>query len=103
MKVTYFLAFLAIFSSCSEVESAKKEQAKSPSMEEMIGQMIMFGFRGFEINEVSDTVKQHIESGNVGGIILFDYDVVGKEARRNIESPKQLKKLISDIFMQIKT
>ncbi|GLR17409.1 glycosyl hydrolase [Portibacter lacus] len=63
----------------------------------MIGQMIMIGFRGMNIDEVSESVKTSIKDEKVGGIILFDYDVVKKEAKRNISSPGQLKTLIADI------
>ncbi len=66
--------------------------AKTPSLEEMIGQMIMVGAGG---SEPSDKwIKQlgsDIQKGKVGGVILFG---------SNIESPKKLKKLttfLSDI------
>ncbi len=59
--------------------------AKSPSLEEMIGQMIMVGVGGSKPND--KWVKQlgfDIKKGRVGGVILFG---------KNIENPKKLKKL----------
>jgi len=83
-------------SSCSESPTPNsKLVTEEPSLEDMIGQMIMIGFRGFDLAEVSDTVIQHIKNEHVGGIILFDYDVVKKEAKRNIKSPEQVSALIT--------
>jgi beta-N-acetylhexosaminidase len=60
---------------------------KTPSLETMIGQMIMVGIGG---DKPSDKwVKQlafDIQKGRVGGVILF---------ANNIENPKKLKKLTS--------
>ena len=63
----------------------------------MIGQMIMIGFRGFDIADLSNTITEQITQGHVGGIVLFDYDVVNKEAVRNIKSPTQVQKLNYDL------
>ncbi len=67
-----------------------------PTLEEMIGQMIMIGFRGLEVNSSSDIVKD-INKYHIGGIILFDYDVPSKSSPRNIVDPIQTKKLIHDL------
>ncbi len=61
--------------------------AKAPSLEEMVGQMLMVGVGG---SKPSDKWVKHlgtdIKEGRVGGVILFG---------NNIESPKKLKKLTS--------
>ncbi|MHB1376565.1 MAG: beta-N-acetylhexosaminidase [Candidatus Humimicrobiaceae bacterium] len=62
----------------------------------MIGEMIILGFRGTEIDNSSKIVKD-INNYNIGGVILFDYDIPSKSSPRNIISPKQTKKLIEDI------
>ncbi len=80
-----------IFSSCN-VETLKE----APTIDEMIGQMIIIGFRGTEVDSNSKIIKD-INKYNIGGIILFDYDVPSKSFPRNIISPKQTKKLIKDI------
>jgi len=66
------------------------------SLDEMIGQMIMVGFRGTEVHADS-VIAQEIRDGKVAGVILFSRDVLLKSKVRNIVSPDQLKKLISDL------
>lgn len=65
-------------------------------LKDKIGQMIMIGFRGAEAPEESDIYKT-IKDVKVGGVVLFDYDVPSNSYPRNISSPQQVKKLISDI------
>ncbi len=94
--LSILIFFLVI--SCKDQDKRLNIESKDVvSLEEMIGQMIMIGFRGFTIEEVSPKIKKQIESGRTGGIILFDYDVVKKEAVRNIKSPEQVKQLVSDL------
>ncbi len=62
-----------------------------------IGQMLIVGFRGTEVNDESSIIKA-INELNLGGVILFDYDVPSRGMEeRNIINPNQVKKLISDI------
>lgn len=65
-------------------------------LENRVGQMLMVGFRGTTING-SSTIAKEIKSLNLGGIILFDYDLPSKSSVRNIISPTQTKKLISQL------
>lgn len=60
------------------------------TVEEKLGQTLIVGFYGTEIN---DSIRLYINKYKVGGFILF---------RRNIESIKQVKKLISDIKLENK-
>ena len=69
----------------------------TPSLETMIGQMIMVGVKGMKEEDISPAFLKQIDQGYIGGIVLFDYDVTTKKAYRNIESPAQVKKLISDL------
>lgn len=66
------------------------------SLRDKIGQMLLIGFKGKKINDKSFIVKI-IEDNNIGGVILFDYDSYSKTYDRNIESPKQVKKLNKDL------
>ncbi|MBN2676165.1 MAG: glycoside hydrolase family 3 protein [Alphaproteobacteria bacterium] len=59
-----------------------------------IGQMVLVGFRG---KTVPHYLKDDLKSGRIGGLILFDYDVVKGEFDRNIESPEQVKLLVSEV------
>ena len=73
-----------------------KEEVQAPTIDEKIGEMLILGFRGLEVND-SSKIIQDINKYNIGGIIVFDYDVPSKTWSRNIESPEQTKKLVSDI------
>lgn len=66
------------------------------SLEAKIGQMIMVGFRGAEISAESK-IAQDIKDFNLGGVILFDYDIPSKNPVRNIINFGQTKKLIGDL------
>lgn len=61
-----------------------------------IGQMIMVGFRGLSADELSPVVRD-IKERNIGGVILFDYDVPLRSPVRNIKSPGQLRSLIKTL------
>lgn len=61
--------------------------AKTPSLEEMVGQMIMVGVGGSKPSDKwVKQIETDIKKGRVGGVILF---------ANNIENPTQLKKLTS--------
>jgi len=61
-----------------------------------IGQMIIIGFRGVEINQNSKIVKI-IRDLNIGGVALFDYDIPSHSFPRNILNPRQTKELIKNL------
>ncbi len=62
------------------------------SLDVKIGQLLMVGFRGISVSDASPII-QDIRAGRVGGVILFDYDVLQKQSGRNIQSPHQVKTL----------
>lgn len=103
------LLFSFIFSSCKEKTAAEPAQAESSAeetsatqiqsnliLDQMIGEMIILGFRGTEVSD-SSKIVQDINEYNIGGVILFDYDVPSKSFPRNILDPEQTKKLIEDL------
>jgi beta-N-acetylhexosaminidase len=63
------------------------------SLEIKIGQMLMIGFRGLEVNDDHLIVRDIRERG-LGGVVLFDYDVPGQSLVRNVESPAQVQALV---------
>ena len=65
-------------------------------IQQKIGQMLMIGFRGLEVDQESSIVRD-IENGLVGGVVIFDYDMALDSPVRNVESPEQLQKLIADL------
>lgn len=76
--------------------SVEQSKLTDAELKDKIGQMIMVGFRGTEAKEDSDIFKI-IKDVKIGGVMLFDFDVPSKSSSKNIESPKQVKELISDI------
>ncbi len=100
MKSYLIFSFLICLMACSNEPQPVTVAVASTSndeqhLKEQIGQMILAGFRGFSIDEVNPAFIKQIEQGYIGGIILFDYDVVKKKAERNIKSPEQVKNLIT--------
>ena len=93
---TLLIISLLTFLSCQESQK-KATTTTEPSLSTMIGQMIMVGTRGMTIEEVSPAFQAQIKEGKIGGIVLFDYDVVKKEYHRNIQSPTQVKSLIAGL------
>ncbi|MCG8346088.1 MAG: glycoside hydrolase family 3 protein [Chlorobiales bacterium] len=61
-----------------------------------IGQMVMIGFRGTSLEETSG-LTEDITRLNLGGVVLFDYDVPSGSPGRNITSPDQLRQLTSEL------
>lgn len=66
--------------------------AKDVSLRDKIGQMIIVGFDGKKV-DLQSPVVQSIDKENIGGVILFDYNVQTEKFDKNIESPVQLTKL----------
>ena len=73
-----------------------KTYNQAPTLSEKIGQMLMIGCRGLSVDDNSPVVCD-IKAGRVGGIILFDRDVTLNSDIRNIQSPQQVKDLISSL------
>ncbi len=65
-------------------------------LKEKIGQMIMVGFRGLTLSD-NQALQKQIKEGRIGGVILFDYDLLNKKYQRNIQSKSQLEKLTIDL------
>jgi beta-N-acetylhexosaminidase len=63
------------------------------TLREKVGQLLMVGFRGLEAGPRSPVIHD-IRSGCVGGVVLFDHDVLLGSDRRNIRSPLQVRRLI---------
>lgn len=92
--VAAFLLLLSTaFLPAQETSPAAAEMDKPmPSLELMVGQMILTGFRGTDASD-SSAILADIRAGYVGGVILFSRDVALGKPDRNIMSPKQLNDL----------
>lgn len=77
-------------------EKTEEEEISKEKLLEKIGQMLIVGFRGTEIDEQSGIVSV-LRDVNPGGVILFDYDNPLKSFPRNILGPKQVEQLIFDL------
>lgn len=84
----YFKLLLAIFT----LLIAGLAIASEVSLRNKIGQMLIIGFEGKQLDDQSPIVRAMNES-NIGGVILFDYNYRTKKFDKNIESPEQVKKL----------
>ena len=61
-----------------------------------IGQMLMIGFRGFSVADAPE-IRADIRERQIGGVVLFDYDVPSHSTSRNISSPEQLARLTMEL------
>ena len=80
--------------------TAQPTEAPTPTpdvrLEQKIGQMLMIGFRGLEVSDDHFVVRD-IQERNLGGVVLFDYDVPSESPVRNIESPVQVEALVASL------
>lgn len=96
-KITIFIFLSLLFALSLSAAIATAKTDKEKELKDMIGQMLIIGFRGVEANQDSYIVNE-INKNNIGGIVLFDKDSPSSGTiKRNIESPAQTKKLIEDI------
>jgi beta-N-acetylhexosaminidase len=70
------------------------------TLDQKIAQMMLVGFRGFQLDDDNPLIDD-LRNAMVGGIILFDYDVLKRSHERNIKSPAQLEKLMSQIYSHL--
>ncbi len=73
-----------------------KTSDQQADLRRKIGQMLLVGFRGLQVGQ-SDPIAEQIRAGQIGGVILFDFDVQTHESERNIRSPEQVKALVDDL------
>ncbi len=60
--------------------------AQNPTLDEMIGQMIMIGLNDFTNENNRQNILKLIEEGKVGGVVLFEKDLVKQDTRRELVS-----------------
>ena len=71
-------------------------RAGSEELDLWIGQMLMVGFRGTELEE-GDPFLQAVGDLHLGGVVLFDYDVPSRSPVRNIASSAQVTRLTTQL------
>ena len=96
-KILIFAVLLGIIVFIWQIKpNNQAEKISDEELKQRIGQMLLIGFRGTEISKNSSIVKT-IKDLNIGGVILFDFDVPSQSFPRNIISPEQTKNLIKDL------
>ncbi|MFH5885541.1 glycoside hydrolase family 3 protein [Halalkalibaculum sp. DA3122] len=91
MRILFGMLLVISFSA-----SGCAQPAGEVSLENKIGQMLMVGFRGTEI-DAGNPIVEDIRDRNIGGVILFDYDVPSQHPLRNIQSADQVKRLTEQL------
>jgi beta-N-acetylhexosaminidase len=70
--------------------------AREVTLKEKIGQMLLIGFPGTQL-QPDDAIVHAILKQEIGGVILFDYNFATKTFDRNIKSPAQVAKLTQQL------
>lgn len=65
-------------------------------LQKIAGQLLILGFRG-ETADINSEICKEISENQVGGVILFDKDMVHNQPVHNIKSPEQVRKLTEKI------
>lgn len=97
------LLLLAVTCTASPLQAiAPLPVTKEVIMKEKIAQMIIIGFDGFSLVPGSP-IDVALQNRQVGGVVLFDYDLRRQAYERNIKNPQQVKKLIQDLQTRART
>lgn len=93
-------SFVVIYSYRANAEetiaTTKPDLREDKELVQAIGEHFIIGFRGLEVSSSSKIVNT-LNTYNIGGVILFDYDTPTKKYGRNILSKQQTKTLITDL------
>ncbi len=89
-KIFLLLVAVLLFSHACSAQNNDTE------LKQKIAQMLVVGFRSTTLTPANH-IYNDIKKLNIGGVILFEYDVPSQSRPRNISSPAQVKKLIDDL------
>lgn len=76
------------------INDAAKDQDQQ--LRRDIGEMLLVGFRGMNIDKNSHILRD-IQEFHIGGVILFEYDAPSGTHNRNIRDPKQVQSLCTQL------
>jgi beta-N-acetylhexosaminidase len=88
--IILFTILFALFTACDN------ENDPDQNIDLQIAQMLLVGFRGTELSEANHIVRD-IEQYKIGGVILYEKDGPTQSRPRNIQSPSQVRQLVSDL------
>lgn len=91
MKNLFLLALICLTLACSTSEK------KSVFTDQQLGQLLVVGFRGTEIDKEHQIIKD-LKELHIGGVILYDYDHELDSFGRNIKSPDQMLMMASTLI-----
>ncbi|MFO7982521.1 MAG: glycoside hydrolase family 3 protein [Desulfuromonadales bacterium] len=94
--ISIALTALTLLTGCANSSPESRTEPDPVTLEAKIGQMLMVGFRGMRVDKGHFIVRD-IRRHNLGGVVLFDYDVLSGQAVRNIGSPEQVEDLIASL------
>jgi len=89
------LCMLCICSGFMQAQAASKDCGKYPSLDIMLGEMILVGFDGETLADDA-VILQNLRDGKAGGVILFERKAKS-HLPHNIRSPEQTKALIAQL------
>ncbi|MEH7272272.1 beta-N-acetylhexosaminidase [Neobacillus vireti] len=92
MYILFSIALVISLSACNVQNSdAEKDQIESMTMEEKVGQMLMFGL---EEDHLTDKTIKFIQDHHIGGMILFRENI--KNANQLVQLTNQIKEINSE-------
>jgi len=78
-------------------------KSSQPTLREKIGQMLLLGFRGYEVND-GHPLARDLAEGNLGGVIFYDQEMADRSlSGRNIRSREQVKALVASLQHRART
>ncbi|NAO99851.1 beta-N-acetylhexosaminidase [Halomonas sp. MG34] len=78
-------------SSVDAMKETVQDKISSMTIEEKVGQMLMFGFEGTQVN---DQTRNFIQENHIGGVILFERNITDSKQLLNLN--RELKELNAD-------
>ena len=97
-KIFILFLFLAVFVGVSFATV----DYNNTNLRHKIAQMLIIGFDGTKLSE-NDPLYDDLINDRISGVIIFSKDSTGVSKYKNVQNPKQLKKLIADINKASKT
>lgn len=95
-KILPILLSAFILIACNAQPSVQQKLDPEEQLSHDIGEMLLVGFRGQKVSDCPH-IQRDIQQYHVGSVILFEYDTPSKTRHRNIVSPKQLRKLCTQL------
>ena len=74
------------------IEQSSNHTIVSDTLRRDIGEMLIVGFRGYNVTDTSH-IRRDIVDYHISGVILFEFDAPTRKHNRNVMSPRQLANL----------